>query len=254
MWTMVPGTTRVWQIGMGIAALAMLVIGMGAARMSLASELFALTSAASVVLAALPAFWGVIRAYGARLAVPLLLGLGIYALVVESIGVATGFPYGAFDYRGAMTGEIFSLVPWTVPFAWVPLVIASRTLTERFTRHEGWRWALALLLLVGLDLVLDPGAVAIGIWSYQAGGWYHGVPWTNFAGWVLTGGIALAFWPKRDAVLPLYVVLGPGLLLVFWAGVAVGKDMWLPAFVAVLLLGGMKAGLVRSKTLTKPSV
>lgn len=239
---------------MGIAALVMVVMGVGATQMSLAPEIFAATSAVSVVLAALPTFWGVIRAYGARLAVVTLLVLGIYALVIESIGVTTGFPYGAFDYRGAMAGEIFGLVPWTVPFAWVPLVIASRTLAERCTRHEGWRWALALLLLVGFDLVLDPGAVALGIWSYQAGGWYHGVPWTNFAGWVLTGGIALAWWPKRAHLLPFYTILGPGLLLVFWAGVAAGKGMCLPAFVAVLLLAGTKAGLVRSKTLTNPSV
>ena len=251
---MVPGAARVWQVGMGIAAFVMFVMGIGATRTSLAPELFALTSAVSVVLAALPTFWGVVRAYGTRLAAIALLTLGIYALAIESIGVTTGFPYGTFDYRGAMTGEIFGLVPWTVPFAWAPLVIASRAIAERFTRHEGWRWALALLTLVGFDLVLDPGAVRVGIWSYQAGGWYYGVPWTNFAGWFLTGGIALACWPKREFPLPFYAVVGPGLLLVFWAGVATGSGMWLPVLAAVLLLGGMKASLIQAKTLTKPSI
>jgi Predicted membrane protein len=39
-------------------------------------------------------------------------------------------------------------------------------------------------------LVLDPAAVSLGIWSYSKG-FYYGVPWSNFAGWILSGSVAL---------------------------------------------------------------
>jgi putative membrane protein len=38
---------------------------------------------------------------------------------------------------------------------------------------------------------LDPGAVAVGFWAYADGGVYYGVPLSNFAGWVLSGTVAL---------------------------------------------------------------
>lgn len=231
MVSMVPGTRRKWQIGMGIVAPICFLMGIGAARVAIAPELFGWLSAIGIVFAASPSLWGVVRVYGARLALPLLVGLGMYALVIESIGVTTGFPYGAFDYRGAMPGEVFGLVPWSVPFAWVPLVVAARAVAERISASEAWRWIAALLLLVGFDLVFDPGAVALGIWSYQAGGWYHGVPWTNFFGWCLTGGIAFALWPKARPRLPLKVSVGPALMLVFWMGVAAGEGLTLPMLV-----------------------
>lgn len=218
---------------MGIAGLVLFLQGIGAARVTIAPEVFGLVSAVGIVFAALPAFWGVGRAYGLRMALPLLVGLGVYALVIESIGVTTGFPYGAFDYRGAMPGEVFGLVPWSVPFAWVPLVVAARAVAERMSPLEGQRWFIALLLLVGFDLVFDPGAVALGIWSYHAGGWYHDVPWTNFVGWLFTGGIAFALWPKTRSSLPRSAALGPGLMLVFWMGVAAGKGLALPLLVGV---------------------
>ncbi len=235
MVSMVPGTRRKWQIGMGIVALVLFLQGIGAARVTIAPELFGLVSAVGIVFAALPAFWGVVRAYGARLALPLLVGLGCYALLVESLGVVTGFPYGAFEYRGAMPGEVFGLVPWSVPFAWVPLVVAARVVAERVSTSEAYRWLIALLLLVGFDLVFDPGAVALGIWSYDAGGWYHDVPWTNFFGWFLTGGIAFALWPKHRPSIPVYAALGPGLMLVFWMVVTAGEGLLLPLVVGVAL-------------------
>ncbi len=253
---MVLGTKRKWQAGMGIAVSLLFFMGLGAARVTIAPELFGWISATGIVFAALPTLWGVARAYGVRRAAVLFGGLGVYALLIESVGVLTGFPYGVFDYRGAMPGELFGLVPWSVPFAWVPLVVAARAIAERIERSEERRWVIALIMLVGFDLVFDPGAVALGIWSYRAGGWYHDVPWTNFFGWIVTGGIAFACWPKSRPMVPMYVALGPGLMLVFWAGVAVGKAMWLPALIGVGLVMGIGGALLTRKgyldTLEKP--
>ena len=48
------------------------------------------------------------------------------------------------------------------------------------------QFILALILLVSFDLVLDPGAVHMGLWRFLESSLYYGVPWTNFFGWVLT--------------------------------------------------------------------
>ncbi len=48
-----------------------------------------------------------------------------------------------------------------------------------------------MAILVGLDLLLDPAAVALGFWSYAAGGAYYGVPLTNVLGWVLSASVVI---------------------------------------------------------------
>jgi putative membrane protein len=53
------------------------------------------------------------------------------------------------------------------------------------------RLPVVVAAVVGMDLALDPAAVSLGFWGYAAGGWYYGVPWTNYAGWVLSAVVAV---------------------------------------------------------------
>ena len=169
---------------------------------------FAGASALFVVAFALPSYAALWNWAGAARAVQVLVALGAFALSIESLAVATGWPYGQFSYGDAIGGKVADLVPWTVPFAWTPLVLGTHAIAERiqqwrrrpgdapdFSGRSGWRSpgsevlgvVLGTALLIVADLVLDPGAVRQKFWSYEAGGLYYGVPASNYFGWLLSG-------------------------------------------------------------------
>ena len=168
------------------------------------------TSVLFVVLFALPSYAVLWRWAGPRRALQVLAGLGLFALGIETLAVATGWPYGRFSYGDAIGGKVAGLVPWSVPFAWTPLVLGTHALTQRLLRFarpisgsrrtspgEGTAWpglsvrlapvAAGAVALAVADLVLDPGAVRQKFWHYDAGGPYYGVPASNYFGWLLSG-------------------------------------------------------------------
>ena len=83
-----------------------------------------------------------------------------------------------------------------------------------------------------MDGVLDPGAVALGLWVWPEGGAYYGVPLTNYAGWLLSSALAaallLALGLWRTAPLP-GLIDSAILALAFWTGVGVFSDLIVPA-------------------------
>ena len=128
-----------------------------------------------------------------------VVGLGAlvgYAYGIEIVGVLTGVPYGEFTYAIDLGPMLFGTVPVGLPVFFVPLVLNSYLLGLLLLGERAERTAVRLLtviaLVLAIDLVLDPGAVAIGFWLYPDGGFYYGVPWTNYAGWVLSATVSVA--------------------------------------------------------------
>jgi len=86
-------------------------------------------------------------------------------------------------------------IPAALPLFFLPLVLNAYLLcllvVGETARRAVFRVPLVAAAVVGMDLVLDPGAVAVGFWTYAAGGAYYGVPLSNYAGWVLSAAIAV---------------------------------------------------------------
>jgi len=122
-----------------------------------------------------------------------LVGLAAYTYAVEYVGLTTGVPYGSFAY-GVALGPAVAGVPAALPVLFVPLVVnavfLATLLAPGVTR--GRRIGLAIAIVVAVDLVLDPAAVAVGFWTYTAPGPYYGVPVSNYLGWVLSATVAVA--------------------------------------------------------------
>jgi putative membrane protein len=127
--------------------------------------------------------------------------LTLYAYGIELLGVTTGWPYGLFEYGVDLGPMLFGKVPLGLPVFFFPLVLNSYLLVSLLLGDRAANTTLRLAATVGtvlvMDLVLDPGAVALGFWRYDLTGvavTYYGVPWTNYAGWVLSATVAvLAF-------------------------------------------------------------
>lgn len=124
-----------------------------------------------------------------------LAGLTGYAWVVELVGVHTGWPYGEFTYLVELGPMLFGEVPLGLPLFFLPLALNAYLLTLLVLGPTAGRWLVRLpaaaAAVVAIDLVLDPGAVAIGFWSFADGGVYYGVPASNYAGWILSGTVAI---------------------------------------------------------------
>jgi putative membrane protein len=193
-----------------------------------------------IALPTLVAFW---RYLGAGTATLSLVALSTLGFAVETIGIATGFPYGEFYYGDTLGPKAAGIVPYTLPLSWAPLVLGAVAAARPAVPgrpHRRVLWVLmAAVLLVAIDGVLDPGATRLGLWVWPEGGAYYGVPLSNYAGWLLSSTLAAA----------LVLVLGnwwkhappaPGLLdscivaLAFWTAVALSAKFSLPA-----LLGGV---------------
>ena len=144
-------------------------------------------SAFSIVMFALPSFWAVRRWLGWREGAALVATVGAYALLLELSAILTGFPYGHFDYSDHLGFRIFGLVPWTMAFAWTPLILGAYAVAANLFVSKVARVIATSVIVTLFDVVLDPGAVMFGFRRYEGGGWFYGVPISNFAGWVASG-------------------------------------------------------------------
>ena len=205
----------------------------------------ALVSAPSVILFALPTMWAAKMWLGWRDSLILFTVLGLFALVVELAAATTGIPYGHFGYSDHLGYRLFDKVPWTVAFAWTPLVLAAYGGSAKLFAARFSRVLMTAMTLVVLDLVLDPGAVYLGFWKYADGGVYYGVPVSNYVGWAvsgLAGAILTEFVVSLfKPLLPVPVQLMSGALLIvfFWTIFAAFAGMFLPAAVGITVLSGM---------------
>ncbi len=197
---------------------------------------YALIAAVTILLLALPSFLACIRWLGKR-GWLVLLSLSMFAIAIESFALAFGVPYGRFSY-GAAIGVKLLGVPWTVPFAYVPLVLGAWALfwSKQKPVHS---IAVVVASLLLIDLVLDPGAVALGYWRYVAGGWYYAVPWTNFAGWIVSGSLAagmLYVLTRSPVQPPAWMALSALFIVCFWTGVAFANNHVLPSILGAALI------------------
>jgi putative membrane protein len=124
-----------------------------------------------------------------------------YAYAIEFVGLRTGLPYGDFHYAIDL-GPTVAGVPIGLPIFFLPLVCNAYLLCLLLLGGRAGAARVRLPAVIGtvvaMDVVLDPGAVALGFWAYPGGGPVYGVPLSNFAGWVLSATVTVLV---LDAVL-----------------------------------------------------
>ena len=174
---------------------------------------------------------------GARTGAGVLLATAATAVVFESVGLATGFPYGEYTYSDDL-GPTLLGVPFLVPLAWLMMAWPSWLLASRLTRggRRAARVGVAAAVFAAWDVVLDPQMVQAGYWT-----WAHPqpslpgidtVPLTNLAGWLLAGLVLMTLLDllvARTALAPPRAGDGAPLLVLGWMtlGGAVAHAGWL---------------------------
>jgi uncharacterized membrane protein len=150
---------------------------------------------ATVVLGWLLSVGHALLSRGLRAAAALVAVATGGGFAIEAVGVATGVPFGSYDYSGEL-GPKLAGVPLIIPLAWTwmawPAWLAAVRLTGGVPAPAG-RWArrvaLAALGLATWDLFLDPQMVAEGYWVWRDASpalpGLPGIPVSNYLGWLL---------------------------------------------------------------------
>jgi uncharacterized membrane protein len=126
----------------------------------------------------------------------MFLATAVITWSFEQVGVATGAIYGPYHYSG-MLGPKLGAVPLLIPLAWfmmmypsyliTTLIVDGRILPQRTDLTRLLTRALvAAMVMTAWDAVIDPGMSKAGLWIWEQGGSYFGVPRQNFVGWLAT--------------------------------------------------------------------
>jgi putative membrane protein len=178
----------------------------------------------------------VIRDAGMQWVMFLILS-GLLALGFEYVWIQYCMPYGCFQYGDVLGAKIFQTVPWTVFVGWTPLIIGVYAILRHYIQNRWWIILIGAIILTLIDMVLDPGAVLLGFWLFDAGGWYYNVPWSNFAGWLVSGsvGMWLATLLLHKTKTSLSRTYSAGLTLSFFTSIALWSQMWLAGGLGLIL-------------------
>ena len=230
--------TSAWLVSM--MALPISLWALGEAIFPIGITLAALVQA-GVVFAILVQQWG------RRSACRAFFLTAILSWAAEWIGSNTGLLFGQYHYTKLLQPQIVG-VPLLIPIAWFMLLPPSWVIAQQIlgTQLQGWQRHIAFAVisataLTAWDLYLDPQMVARGFWVWAQPGGYFGIPWSNYAGWLVTAlVITLIIQPAQIKPLPMGFIYAA-----VWFFQGVGQALFWgqpgPALVGLVVMGAVWA-------------
>jgi uncharacterized membrane protein len=183
-------------------------------------------------------------------------------LLAEVLGVRYGFLFGG-HYTYLDVDVAYGGVPLIIPVFWVIFIYICYSMVNTFllflgrkkpTLERGGVLPLALLialdgvLVVIIDVIMDPIMVKAGKWEWAGGGPYYGVPLGNFLGWFILACLASGSFRILECLRPrpepeferrfhLVPAIGYGAALFGFIAYSINIDMLAILPVALLLMG-----------------
>ena len=138
---------------------------------------------------------------------------------VEVVGIRTNLLFGQYEYGSAL-GVKWLGVPLLIGVNWLIVTYTAGILARYLPLPNFVRALVAALLMVGLDICIEPVAIRYGFWHWQ----YDVIPLLNFKGWFAVSLILQVYFnrvefSKRNPLAPfVYLVqvlffFGLGMLL-----------------------------------------
>ncbi|GLY01855.1 carotenoid biosynthesis protein [Actinoplanes sp. NBRC 101535] len=141
----------------------------------------------TVVLGVAGSVWHATVSRGFRATATLVGAAMLGGFAVEAAGVATGFPFGTYDYSGELGPKLLG-VPLIIPLAWTWMAWPAWLAASRLVADRAARIVVAAVGLTAWDLFLDPQMVAEGYWRWHAPTpalpGLSGIPVSNYLGWL----------------------------------------------------------------------
>ncbi|GAB4526637.1 MAG: carotenoid biosynthesis protein [Anaerolineae bacterium] len=186
--------------------------------------------------------YAVYQAWGWRSTLITFALVAVSTWGAEYLGSTTGFPFGSYDYTDRLQPQI-GHVPVLIPLAWFMMLPSAWTVAERLAgRRQILAYiAISAAAMTAWDLFLDPQMVGWGFWVWENPQGYFGIPWVNYAGWLLTSAVVTVIvrpWRYAMPVVPLLTIYG-----VVWflqsVGLAVFWGQPGPALVGSVVMGAL---------------
>ena len=180
-------------------------------------------------------------------------------IVMEIIGTKTGLIFGGkYKFNLKLSpGPSISGIPLIIPLSWSGLIYMIINYCELvfggslylLQNQNITLLFLPSILMVLLDLVLDPIAVDEKRWSWKKSGAYYGVPLLNFVGWLFTTFLILfvfrlfQFDFKIDKEIDFFFMHSPGILFCLLPAIAsrpcFERGLKVPGLLGLLLSFGL---------------
>lgn len=106
----------------------------------------------------------------------------LIGMLVEIVGVQTGFPFGAYYYT-PLLGWSVAGVPLLIGINWFLLAIGILSGLNQVLRSSSiyLKSFCAAALMMGLDLLIEPFAIEHGLWVWES----NEVPIQNYLAWYI---------------------------------------------------------------------
>jgi len=145
---------------------------------------------------------------------PMSEGFLLFALIIfvtgfagEWIGVHKSWIFGDYAYGKTLGWQLFN-IPLTIGINWFLLIYSTGVLMQRLrVRSIFARVAAGALILVSLDLLIEPVAIKFDYWHWMN----NIIPFNNYAGWFIVSAIMLFVFEKFN--FKKQGVVGPVLLI-----------------------------------------
>lgn len=178
-----------YQISM-LAALATILLNIIWTLVSGTSRDF--VTIAGVLVFALASSLHAYARFGGNFVIRLLATVLPITLLIEVLGVATGFPFGNYKYDLLRLGPTVLNVPILIPFAWLMMIYPASLVARDFKLKPVPTVLLGALIMATWDLFLDPQMVNEGYWTWLASGSpTKDIPLSNFFGWFISASFLL---------------------------------------------------------------
>ena len=111
-------------------------------------------------------------------------------MLVEIIGVHTGFPFGTYTYTQLLSLQLFK-VPILIGINWFILAYGIVSLLNKYLmRLNYWlKCILAALIMTGMDFLIEPFAIEHMLWIWES----TSVPLANYLAWFVISFVLFAF-------------------------------------------------------------
>lgn len=140
------------------------------------SDWFLMLTPINLLVSAALVWWNH-PAWSAKAIAVLLLSF-VVGMAAEIAGVATGQIFGTYHYGNTLGLKLFE-VPLVIGVNWAVLVYCSAALLHRFNWPLLAKAAVSAALMVGLDVLMEPVAIALDFWHWPEG---H-IPLQNYFAW-----------------------------------------------------------------------
>ena len=128
----------------------------------------------------------------------------ITCMFFEIIGVATGFPFGSYNYGSNLGWQILN-VPLIIGINWLIVAFSSASIANRLSSNKIISCILGAATMTILDLLIEPLAPILDFWYFNST--HPGL--MNYFGWFVIGLLLnilfhfLKIGTKNKAALPL---------------------------------------------------